>query len=360
MCQACGHIWNAAYEPTLNSVYNEDYYYSCITASSQAFGYQSHLAQEVDQLVGMNGRTVVEIGCGDGFFLKSLHILGARAIGFEPSSTFEIAKSQPGLEVFNEHFRFDGAQWAHEPVDVVVLRHVLEHMASPKEVLEALGSRCFRAPGPEFLFLEVPNVFQILRENLYFDFYNDHIHYFSYASLIHALALAGWKPLARIGFSDEFIRVLCVKTSRRIDDVAVRNESELSLNNSLVVSATKTFQKGLEQWKSQLTEIIQAQRRAGNRIAVWGAGVRGAAMLSGLGLPGDSYDYVVDSDPNKHGKFLPMVPQPIRAPEQLRQEPVGCVLVTSYTYFDEILEQLDWFRSDGGKVIRAFPSPEVV
>ncbi len=71
------------------------------------------------------------------------------------------------------------------------------------------------------------------------------------------------------------------------------------------------------------------------------------------------YEYVVDSDPNKHGKYLPLLRRPVFSPEQLRLKPVDCVLVTSYTYFDEILAQLDWFRASGGNVIRVYPTPEV-
>lgn len=82
--------------------------------------------------------------------------------------------------------------------------------------------------------------------------------------------------------------------------------------------------------------------------------------MSGLELDRESFAYVVDSDPNKHGKYLPIVHLPIYPVEQLKLDPVDSVIVTSYTYFDEILAQLGWFLSAGGKVIRVYPMPKLV
>ncbi len=82
--------------------------------------------------------------------------------------------------------------------------------------------------------------------------------------------------------------------------------------------------------------------------------------MANLELPSGSIAYAVDSDTHKHGTYLPLSSLPIHSPQHLRQESVENIIVTSYTYFDEILAQLDWFLADGGKVIRVYPSPEVL
>lgn len=359
LCGSCGHIWNTAHKDEPGLLYNEDYY-SSFTASSQAREYQTLLAEELNRAVRVEGKTVLEIGCGDGFFLKSLNSLGARAIGFEPSSTFRIAEKQNGIEVFHEHFSFDGSEKVSSTVDIVVMRHVLEHFASPGAVLESLRTSCFAQPGPEFIFLEVPNVFQLLTENLYFDFYNDHVQYFSYGSLTQMLGSVGWVPLARIGCDDEFLKLIFVNSNYLLQQSISTNENHHPEPKQSVISAAKRFRSNFDRWKTQLTEVVTVCREQGQHIAVWGAGSRGVALLSGSGLPGDFCDYVVDSDRHKHGKFLPMMHLPIYPPEQLRENPVDCVLVTSHTYFDEILTELGWFRSMGGKVIKVYPTPELV
>ncbi len=359
LCMTCSHIWNTAHQDSPDTVYGDDYY-SSKAVSSQAREYQQALAAELDQLVDVGGKTVLEIGCGDGLFLNSLRSLGAAAIGFEPSSTFHIAKQYPGIEVFHEQFSIANLRRAVSTVDIGVMRHVLEHLASPGGLLKSLRADFCGFRGPEFLLLEVPNVSELLSEGLYFDFYNDHIHYFSYPSLDRLLAASGWAVEARLGGDNEFLRLVSVNAGSKAGISAPSYGPENQEERDAIKTIARGFSQDFVQWKEQLANIIEACRHNGRQVAVWGAGSRGVALLSGLGLPGESYEYVVDSDPFKHGKYLPMTPLLIHAPEHLRRCPVDCVLVTSYTYFDEILDQLDWFRSQGGKVIRAYPIPEVV
>ena len=359
LCRQCDHIWNSAHDGTATDIYNDDYY-SSFTASSQGRQYQETLARNLDQMVRLARKTVVEIGCGDGFFLQSLHSLGARAIGFEPSSTYGIAKIQTSAEIYQEQFSFESPPEIDSKVDVVVMRHVLEHLTSPRKALECLKSNFSGPMGPRFLFLEVPNVFQLLKEHLYFDFYNDHVHYFSYSSLTRLSNSAGWFPLAPMGGDAEFLRLVCVNpvTGAKLD--AGPGESLFPSESEDIASAASRFREDFQQWREGLVKLLSNYRAAGSRMAVWGAGARGVALLSGLGLPGGTYEYIVDSDSNKHGKYLPVIHQHVSPPERIRQDPVDCVLVTSYTYFDEIVAQLDWFRSMGGKVIKVYPTPVVV
>ena len=359
LCNSCGHIWNAAYQEGPVTAYDQDYYSSKIT-SLQAREYQKDLAAQLDDSVHLESKAVVEIGCGDGFFLKSLGSHGAKALGFEPSSTYEIAQGQPGVQVIHESFDFNGTQVQSVEVDLVVMRHVLEHLAWPGTALKSLRNESFAGPGPGFLFLEVPNVLQLLEDKLYFDFYNDHIHYFSYASLAKLLRGAGWEPYVNIGTTDEFLRLVCVNAASPSFQGVGSNDYEDCYGSESIAPAARDFRENFTRWRNRLLEVMNPYLGEDKHLAVWGAGSRGAALLSGLGLPSDSYHYVVDSDPNKHGKYLPTIRQPIYSPEQLRRDPVDCVLVTSYTYFDEILAQLDWFRSQGGRVVRIYPTPELV
>ena len=369
LCVNCCHIWNAGYQDDPEALYDQDYY-SSKAASPRAREYQEALTGELDRLVGVRGKTVLEIGCGDGLLLKSLGARGANGIGFEPSSTFHISKEQAGIRVFNEPFPFDGIlDWGtldlatlklQPQVHLVVMRHVLEHLDSPREVLRSLRTQSLGQPGPRFLFLEVPNVYHLLQERLYFDFYNDHIHYFSIQSITRLLQSAGWAPMVRTNTAAEFLGLVSANGGCGVREAAPAGDSAVPAEGEPIARVAMEFRRDFARWKSRMLELITGCREQGQRLAVWGAGSRGVALLAGLDLPDGSYSYVVDSDPNVHGKYLPMNDRPVHSPEWLRQEPVDCVLVTSYTYFDEICAQLDWFRSKGGRIIKAYPNPELV
>ena len=370
-CSGCGHIWNSAHREGPESMYDQEYY-SSFTASSQARDYQTRLVQDLDRIVGLRGKTVLEIGCGDGFFLETVGTLGATAIGFEPSSTFEAASARTGIQVYNQLFDFfgtqQGTQKSDKNVDVVVMRHVLEHLPSPSEVLTGLRAAAFKAE-PEFLLLEVPNAYHLLKDNLYFDFYNDHIQYFIRPSLERVLKSSGWRPLEFIEPDGEpggeFIRVVSANShsSHPVSQQVPATEflaSEFNEEQEVIWLAAQAFRQSYRAWKEQLSKTVSTQTTLGARMAIWGAGSRGVALLAGSELPSNGFAYIVDTDPNKQGKFLPMAPLPIYSQERLRQDPVDCVMVTSYTYFDEIVEQLHWFRSEGRKVLRVYPTPQLV
>ena len=359
ICRGCAHIWNAAYQPPPASLYNDDYY-SSVTVSSQAREYQVNLANQLDRLVGLRGKNALEIGCGDGFFLQVLSSLGAGAIGFEPSSTFNLVAKLPGIQVFNEYFSFNHGQDLRPDPDVVVMRHVLEHMASPKQQLQSLAANYSAESRARHLFLEVPNANQILKDRLFFDFYHDHVQYFSLGSLHRVLTEAGWTPVAKLGSDDEFLQVLSENAGFLQDQSLLLGQDQISSANQEVLSAAGRFRQEYRRWQARLTEMVADLRGRGMTIAAWGAGARGVALLSGLHLPDGALEYVVDSDPNKGGRFLPSVHIPVFPPEQLEQQPVDCVMVTSYTFFDEILAGLDRFRNEGGKVLKVYPSPALV
>ena len=355
-CRSCGHIWNSAYDSAAAALYNQDYY-SSFTASSQGRWHQDALSDDLNKVLGLAGKTVLEVGCGDGYFLKSLSSFGARSIGYEPSATFQVAQRQEGIEVYQEHFCFDAPPEAATQVDVVVMRHVLEHLAAPRKALESLRSG---GAGPRFLFLEVPNVLQLMQDNLYFDFYNDHVQYFSSGSLERLCHSAGWLPKTVIASEAEFVRLVCVNVDTLDAGPPYPDNQVVPAESGGIESAAATFRRDFQTWRDGLAVLLTGYRGAGKRIAVWGAGARGVALLAGLDMPEGTYDYVVDSDSNKHGRHLPVICQSVSSPERLREDPVDCVLVTSYTYFDEIAAELQWFRTKGGKIIKVYPTPVVV
>ncbi len=359
VCPSCGHLWNDAHADIEEAIYNDDYY-SSFTHSPQARSYQESLARDLDGLIGVSGKTVLEVGCGDGFFLHTLASLGAHSIGYEPSSTYTLAAEHREIEVHHQYFSFDPSQEEGDPADVIVMRHVLEHLMEPKEVLTSLSKKRFQNGHARYLLIEVPNSLQLLRDNLYFDFYNDHVHYFSEGSLRSVLKSAGWTHLAGIQSDGEFVRLLSVNTRALKNGDSEGEEDAVSVPPDQVVKAAKTFHESFGKWKDSLTGIIDSETKNGGRVALWGVGARGVSMLSGLGLPPDYFAYLVDSDSSKHGMFLPFADSPVCSPDQMREDPADVVLVTSYTYFDEIFEQLAWFRSSGGKVIRAYPNPVLV
>jgi hypothetical protein len=99
--------------------------------------------------------------------------------------------------------------------------------------------------------------------------------------------------------------------------------------------------KTIASWADQLADA----RRAGQRVALWGAGTKGVTFLSSVPGAAD-VELVVDVNPRKHGRFLPGTGQQVVGPEALAAAPPDLVLIMNPVYEDEIRRSLASLAED--------------
>jgi SAM-dependent methyltransferase len=151
-------------------------------------------------------RTLLDVGCGEGFFMAALAARGWRVLGFDFSS-FAMTRFNPQLL---PHFvqgsvyeLLDGQIERDQAFGLLNLSNVLEHVRDPEGLLRRL--RRTVAPGG-LLRINVPNDFSALQERLlalgkvdqrYWVAPPEHLNYFSADSLRSLLRSEGWQ-LARL------------------------------------------------------------------------------------------------------------------------------------------------------------------
>jgi hypothetical protein len=80
-------------------------------------------------------------------------------------------------------------------------------------------------------------------------------------------------------------------------------------------------------------------------------------LLNYFGIGRETLDFVADRSPHKQGRYMPGVHVPICPPERLLEEMPDEVLLLTWNFADEILEQQKVYRQLGGKFI--IPLPEL-
>ena len=108
--------------------------------------------RKVRKLLGRNNFKMLDIGCGTGWISKIWTDSGACVTGLEPSQTRgEIARKR-GIRVLPCYVEdIDSSEY----FDLIVIRHVLEHLENPRDILKSLHSRL--NPGGLVLIV-VPNI----------------------------------------------------------------------------------------------------------------------------------------------------------------------------------------------------------
>ena len=105
--------------------------------------------------------------------------------------------------------------------------------------------------------------------------------------------------------------------------------------------------------------LIEA-RRAGRRVAAYGAAAKGNALMNYAGVRPDLIAFVVDRNPAKQGKYMPGSRIPIVAEDHLRDTRPDDVVLLPWNLCAELMPQLAYVRDWGGRFVTAVPSLKVV
>ena len=132
-------------------------------------------------------KRLLDVGCGNGFFMKFIGEYGWEAFGIEPSPTASEYARSLGLNVFNTTLEeFVENKW-FSYFDAINLKCFLEHIPNPMEILE-ICKNLLKDSG--MICIEVPNDFNILQLQVhklgnpqYWIAIPDHINYFDFHSL---------------------------------------------------------------------------------------------------------------------------------------------------------------------------------
>lgn len=330
-CVRCGLV-QLRDDPDFSTVYSEDYWFS-VSFSAYSRSYQLELAERWDKKLGLQGKSVLELGGGDGFFAELLTKRGCIVTMVEPAARACQAARRRGIHrVINGYLDKNTLQ--NQQFDFVVLRHVLEHVARPRELIRLL--RGYLVPRSGKLLVEVPNLDAILSSGRFCDFYAEHVLYFSPGTLVNLAESCG-------------MRVLETYTIERGDYLVIVAEPG-------AISAS-TAQDEIDHLREKFRDLVKQSRRTGRTVGIYGAGGRGVALLSLVDAASLGLSYVVDSDPRKWGRFTPGTHLPIVSPQVLRDKPVDDLLISALSFQEEIAKDLAWFAVKGRRLGILFPHP---
>jgi len=295
----------------------DDYYDDYImsrTYSNYSKKYLQWLARDFISQFDLKNKSIVDVGCGDGYFVKCLNEQKSKAFGIEPSDVACNLAKKRGVKVIRDYV--DDKFRLNKKVDAFVTLEVFEHISNPKKLLKNVKK--FLNVGA-YGMVEVPSLVKALRDNRYYDFFPDHVAYYSPTSLSYMLQLNGF----------DVISVKHTGTDDYITAYFVYAENSGVPDN---------IQPRFVNYKSEYIRFFSKLK--GKKVALWGAGAKGITSISFSNIPKENVLFCVDSDPNKLGTFFPGSHIPVKSPKELFKTNVDVVVVTAMAYTDEIVDTL--------------------
>ena len=273
---------------------------------------------------GLNGKKIIEAGCGRGEFLKMLEAFDVEAYGIEHSSeNIRIAEAN-GLNVFrcfakNEETNIPGA-----PYDAFLSFNFLEHLPDPNGYLKCIYNNLnYNAYG----LITVPSLEYIIENDCFYELIHDHIAYYTENTLRYCLEKNG------------FCIQECERVNRDTISATVKKKQRMSVKN-LIENRNKLRYK--------INSYIDNINEKGGKAAIWGASHQGFTVASTMGIE-KKIAYIIDSAPFKQGRYAPASHIPIVAPDFFFKEPVAAIIIIAPGYTNEIKEII---RSKFGKDVK--------
>ena len=323
MCVECGFVMNLAFEPgklLYGAEYDNDQTWSPT--------FSAHVKEVAERVVvkrDLRGASIIEIGCGNGAFLKELlsdESRGNIGYGFDPSYRGPTTALGGRLQFEN---RVYDETCTRVRADVAVCRHLIEHVPQPVELLVLLRRALANSTNAR-IFVETPCVEWIFRNQVIWDLFYEHCCLFSPDSLSAAFESAGFtvENIEHV-FGGQYLLLEGVagphrREPRRIAGDLLRLAAEYSAAEASIVAS----------W----TEKVKRLRRSG-KVAVWGAGAKGVTFVNLIDPQAELIDCLVDLNPKKQGGFVAGTGHPIVGYRDLVWRGVSTAILMNPNYHDE-------------------------
>jgi len=320
-CPKCTHIWNhrfkyddIPYRDNPNRMFNK------------GKDWNSHLKHTAGLLLNRLSKdpVVVDIGCGEGGFLRYLHEMcpNGRYIGFDPNNS----DKDTGHIHFEQRLLDPLADLPELQPDAITIRHVLEHLTDPSDLVEQLKWAASYLKHECILFVEVPCVDKVLEHIRLADFYYEHVSNFTTRSFKVMMERAGHVQFIQHGYGSEVAFAM-------VDLQVSQDEAECVVRATKYRDASKA---AIDRVSSQLSALVEEDLT----LAIWGGTGKAAAFMQYYQVDADRFPLVVDSDIDKVGTYVPGVGQKIQYRDVLRDMSVDCIVIPAQWRAKDIVKEI--------------------
>jgi hypothetical protein len=349
-----------------DAIFSNEYVYF----SSFSTTWLKHARDYTDMMINRFGfdatSQIIEIASNDGYLLQYFKERNIPVLGIEPTAnTAEVAMGR-GIRTVIDFF---GAELASRLVnnwevkaDLLLGNNVLAHV--PDIVDFVKGMKIILA-STGVITMEFPHLMQLVDNTQFDTIYHEHFSYLSFYTVKQIFESEGLElfDVDEIPTHGGSLRIYA-KHKENSQKPISSNVTDLLKKEAGKGMTTPgyyhNFQEKALQVKLSLISFLIEQKRAGKKIAAYGAAAKGNTLLNYCGVKNDLIEYVADANPHKQNKWLPASHIPVVNEAYLKANRPDYVIILPWNLKSEITQQLSYISEWGGKFVIPIPQLEVI
>lgn len=320
---------------------------------------EDHLDNMVQNIIALKGVN------GDSFFgaysfkddttLHRLEKLGYKnTMRLDPVQDLGVSDPCANVETYQLHFTAEKAKTIAErygKVDVFIIRHVVEHAYDLHEFIKA--TRELVKPDG-YIIWELPDCQAALEQGDCTTLWEEHTYYFTSSTFCQLMAAYDMPVIyfESVPYALENSLVVMVSNNKDANGLSLVNDPQAEVQRAL------NFAKQVSNRKQKIRSILEGLKSRGERISIFGAGHLSVAFLSLMEIA-DLVDFVLDDNPNKKGKLMPVASLPILGSQELYNNKTSiCLLGLNPQNQPKVIAKHQAFLDSGGRFLSVFPGSE--
>ena len=324
-CRNCNNLFNNAFKDY--KLYGIKYDNSQ-NGSDSFVKYMNSIKEFVKSNVILEGKQVLEIGCGQGDFLKLLsEDISCKCFGFDPSFK-QNNQEFKNIKFFKEFFDKNVLDRFEEKFDLIIMRHLIEHIQYPNEMLDFLHESL---DDDGKMYIEIPDLDYIVENNSFFDIIYEHCNYYNAKSISNLLRKHDFEIVSiQYSFMKQYLCLIVQKAKKSNKEDKILFKSQSNTEESLI-----GFAKNTDSIIQTVSKFIINKCSLG-KLCLWGAGAKGM-MCCNIFDPDKKYiDSVVDIRENKRNTYIAGTGHIVIKPQDILSREIKFVIILNRNYACEI------------------------
>ena len=362
-CKNCGHI-QLGHIVDKKHLYQTGYHYVSSTSKVFVKHFDDYASHVIEKFKIKKNSLIIDIGSNDGTCLNAFKTRSMKVLGIDPAENIANIANQNGIPTLSDFFNLELAKSIKEKngnASIITSHNVLAHIDQLENVMKGV----YELLDDEGIFIFEVGYFLDVFNNLFFDtIYHEHLDYHTLKPFVLFFDKLGMKifDVSRVKVQGGSLRIYVqkkvgqYKTQNSVNDL-IKLEEEIGLYEQ---NTLKNFQVRIDFAKKKLQEIVNKLKIENKAIVGYGAPTKATTLMSYFDIGKGVIDYIVDDNPLKQGKVLPLYHIPIYHPDRLLDEFPDYILILSWNFAEPIMKNLKWYSDRGGKFIVPLPEPLII